>query len=120
MAQPATLARLARHEPRREDASHDGFQLAPEPADAERRAQITTRVEDGPALLLGDAPAARERRATEPRSSRASGGRHHSGCSVWHSWVHKTCVVNISCPCLSEQSGLTPDSVLRALDGTVP
>ena len=64
VAQPATLARLARHEPRREDASHDGFQLAPEPADAERRAQITTRVEDGPALLLGDAPAARERRAT--------------------------------------------------------
>ena len=93
MAQPATLARLARHEPRREDASHDGFQLAPEPADAERRAQITTRVEDGPALLLGDAPAARERRATEPRSSRASGWWHHSVCSVWHSWVHKTCVV---------------------------
>ena len=93
MAQPATLARLARHEPRREDASHDGFQLAPEPADAERRAQITTRVEDGPALLLGDAPAARERRATEPRSSRASGGRHQSVCSVWHSWVQDTCVV---------------------------
>ena len=68
-------------------------------ADAERRAQITTRVEDGPALLLGDAPAARERRATEPRSSRASGGRHHCGCSVWHSWVQHTCVVNISCPC---------------------
>ena len=52
MAQPATLARLARHEPRREDASHDGFQLAPEPADAERRAQITTRVEHVLEMLL--------------------------------------------------------------------
>ena len=84
MAQPATLARLARHEPRREDASHDGFQLAPEPADAERRAQITTRVEDGPALLLGDAPAARERRATEPRSSRASGATRQKREQTFH------------------------------------